>query len=226
MKTKITLIVSFVVILFLSCGLVSTQSSNAASVSVNWVTPAIHAGDMVTIIITFTSNIADQLEISRLGVHFDWMESNQFFTRDLSTNPLTVPNNSTRDFDPITIQIPPYVTAGSHNYYVAIDGTQGASTPFAWDSAQLVVDILPLSSTSATPTPTPSANTEGGSEGQPNLLLYGAIAAVVIIVVLLIVALVLRKKRKHPKPETTPAVSEPETPKSEEKPSPEQDFNI
>jgi len=202
-------------ILFLCIGAVSAQSSNAASVTVLWTTlPPIRAGETATAVVTFTSNRADQIVITRVGFHFDWMEANQFYTSDLSANPVTVPANGVQAFNPLSIQIPPYVTAGSHNYYVAIDGEQG----FAWDSETKTVDISASGSGSTgVPTSTPTSGAGGQDGGIP--LNYLAIAATAIIVVVALVVVVMWTRRKKPESAAPVIAGQSDSAKPEEKPA-------
>lgn len=201
-------------ILFLCMGAVSAQSSNAASVTVLWVTQPVRAGQTANAVVTFTSNSADQIVITRVGFHFDWMETNQFYTSDLSANPVTVPPNGVQAFSQLSIQIPPYVTAGSHNYYVAIDGEQG----FAWDSETKTVEISASGSSTTAPTSTPTPGGNGGQGGDIPLN-YLAIAATAIVIVVALVVVVMWTRRKKPKSAAQVVAGQSDEAKPEEKPA-------
>ncbi len=215
---RMLIVISLVAtIVFLCIGAVSAQSSNAASVTVLWVTQPVRAGQTANAVVTFTSNSADQIVITRVGFHFDWMETNQCYTSDLSANPVTVPPNGVQAFSQLSIQIPPYVTAGSHNYYVAIDGEQG----FAWDSETKTVEISGGSSTTApTSTPTPGGN---GGQGGDIPLNYLAIAATAIVVVVALVVVVMWTRRKKPKSAAPVVAGQSDEAKPEEKPAAAED---
>lgn len=221
---RISLIVTIITVAFLCSGLVAALNSNEASVQAIFSTQPLQAGQTVTVRIFFTSTSADELQITNVGIHFDWMPSGGFYGYDLSSAPVTIPSGGGNYmFESIAIQVPVNVTSVSHSYYVGVDGTQGASSPFSWDSPAASIDV---SGGSDNTTPT-STNSGGGQpEGQPNLLLYGAVAAVVVIVALLIIVLVVRKKRTQPRSATNQDAGQPETPSPEQKPNSEQDFTI
>lgn len=137
-------IISVCLICVLTVNFVSALEPNEASVSLFWSSQAVYSGDVVTVRITFTSNTADTLRIYRIGFHFGWMDENEFYTSDLTDNPVTVSGFGTHIFDPISIQVPLNVSAGNYNYYVGIDGTQGMSlTTFSWDSETYTLQIHP-----------------------------------------------------------------------------------
>lgn len=225
-STRISLIVTIIIAAFLCTGFVSALNSDEASVHVFFTPTTLQAGQTVTVNIFFTSNSSDALQITSIGLHFDWMATDNFVgINDLSSAPITIAAGDTSGLPQISIQIPSNVTSGVHNYFVTIDGTQGASsTAFTWDSPTLSVAAIGSSGQTVAPTPT-NTNSGGTPEGQNNLLLYGAIGAVVVIVVLLVLVLVVRKKRTHPKPAANQGATQPETPKPEQKPD-SGDFNI
>jgi hypothetical protein len=230
-STRISLIVTIIIAAFLCTGFVSALNSDEASVHVFFTPTTLQAGQTVTVNIFFTSNSSDALQITSIGLHFDWMATDNFVgINDLSSAPITIAAGDTSGLPQISIQIPSNVTSGVHNYFVTIDGTQGASsTAFTWDSPTLSVAVTGGSGQTVAPTqptgPT-STNSGGEPEGQNNLLLYGAIGAVVVIVVLMVLVLVVRKKRTQPKPAANQGATQPETPSPPPKSNPEQDFDI
>ena len=225
---RISLIVAVITIAFLcSGGLVAALNSDEASVRVFFVPQTLQPGQSVTITIFFTTTSTDTLQITNVGIHFDWMPTDGFYGYDLSSANVTVTSSSgPYNFNQIIIQVPANVTAGIHTYFVGVDGLQGTSaTPFAWSSSPTEVEV---GGSNTAPTPTPT-NSGGQPAGQSNLLLYGAIAAAVVIVALLIIVLVVRKKRakpQQPTSETKQGTTQPEKPVPEKKPGAEQDFNI
>jgi len=107
-----------------------------------WSSQQVYPGDTVSIRITFKSNYAEQLRIYSIGLQFDWMPSTGFSGHDLADNPVTVPSQGTYIFDPIVIQIPLNASAGSHSYFVGIDGTEGISASyFSWNSSSSTIQI-------------------------------------------------------------------------------------
>lgn len=136
------IVISMCIICVLSINLVSALEPNEASVELFWSSQAVYSGDFVTVRITFTSSTADQLKIYRIGLHFSWMDENEFFTSDYTGSPVTVSGFGTQMFDPISLQIPINVSAGTYDYFVGVDGTQGASlTTFSWDSSTFTLQI-------------------------------------------------------------------------------------
>ena len=223
---RISFILTIVVFAFLCSGLVAALNSEEATVHAIFPSEILQAGQTTTVTLFFTSTSADELQITNVGIHFDWMPADTFLGFNLNNSVVTIPiGGGTYEFPPVTIQVPLTVTNGTHTYFVGIDGTQGtSSTPFSWDSPTATKEVVGGSSN-----PTPTSTNSGGEqpEGQPNLLLYGAIVAVVVIIVLLIVVLMMRKKRTGSKPAVNQeADSKPKPSTPEKKPNPEQDFNI
>jgi hypothetical protein len=220
---KVLFALSLVTVIFLcSTSYVSALGTNEASVSVVWMNQPVHTGDTTTLLVTLTSSSSDKLTVTSIGLHFDWMQEGEFYTKHLEDSPVTIEANSGWVFDPITIQIPPFVGAGPHSYTVAILGTQGDSGDLAWESDSKTVDIVGFSTT---PTPSTAPSSPGDvSVGGISLDTIAIIAAVVVVVVALVVVLLFRK-RKTSKPATESSAStesKPTTPSPEEKPAPEQ----
>ena len=223
---RISVIVSIIVFAFLCSGLVGAINSEEAIVHAIFPSETLLAGQTTTVTLFFTSTSADELKITNVGIHFDWMPTDTFLGFNLNNSVVTIPSGGgSYQFPPVTLQVPTTVANGAHTYFVGIDGTQGtSSTPFSWDSPTATKEVVG-GSVNTTPTSTNSGGEQ--PEGQSNLLLYGAIAAVVVIVVLLIIVFMIRKKRTGSKPEVTQETgSQPKPSAPEKKPSPEQDFNI
>jgi hypothetical protein len=221
---RISIILSIVVFAFLFSSLVAAINSEEVTVHTTFSSETLQAGQTTTVIMFFTSTSTDELNITNVGLHFDWMPPATFFGFNLNNSVVTIPSGGgTYEFRPVTLKVPSTVTNGTHSYYVGIDGTQGtSSTPFSWDSPTTTTDVV---SSSVNPTPT-STNSGGGFEGQNNLLMFGAIGGIVVVVVLLVLVLLVRKKRTSPKPAPNQGAAQPENPGSPQKPNPEQDFNI
>jgi hypothetical protein len=131
-------------IIFLCSGLVSALESNEALVSVSGLNKTLFVGDTVLIRVTFNSNYAEQLKIYYVGIHFDWMAADGFYGNDLSSSPVTVSSQGTYLFDAFSVQIPVNVSAGTHTYYVGVDGAQGSSlASFSWDSPVSTIQVNP-----------------------------------------------------------------------------------
>ena len=217
---KISLIVVFLVA-FLCSGLVSaatvTLNSDQASVRAMVSDPVPNAGDSISVSIFFQNNYTESLQITFIGLHFDWMPSEGFYGFNLSSTPVNVTSGSDYFFQqPINVNIPSSVN-GVQGYYVGVEGTVGASSDtFSINSAS--AEIL-VSGTGVTSTP--SSSTNSNDQSSNSLLLYIAVIVVVVMVLLLILVMVMRKKRKHPEQPAEPAAKH----SSEQKPS-EQDFSI
>lgn len=136
-------VISLSLICILCCGFVSALGSDEASVSLYWSSQMLYQGDTASVRITLKSNSADQLLIYYIGVHFDWMPADGFYGLDLSDNPVLVPASGSYIFDPMSIQIPANVSTGAHSYFVGIDGVQGSSSSFSWDSPASTIQIRP-----------------------------------------------------------------------------------
>jgi len=126
----------------LCCSRVSALNQDEASVTLFPPDLTGYPGDTLSIRITFKSNYAEQLRIYRIGLQFDWMDPNEFYTSDFFDSPVTIPRQGTYIFDPIAIQIPLNATAGSHSYFVAIDGLEGISaSSFSWNSSSFTIEV-------------------------------------------------------------------------------------
>jgi hypothetical protein len=135
-------VTSISLICILCCSLVSALNQDEASVTLFPPNPTGYPGDTISIRITFKSNYAEQLRIYNMGLQFDWMPLNSFAGPDLSNNPVTIPSQGTYIFDPIVIQIPLNASAGSHSYFVGIEGTEGISASnFSWNSSSFTIQI-------------------------------------------------------------------------------------
>ena len=227
---KIVFIVSVIVAAFLCVGFVVALNQDEASVHTFFSTTTLRPSQPVTVNVYFISNSSDSLQITSVGLHFDWMATGGFYGFDLFSAPVTVANGGTHMFNQISIQVPINTTIGEHSYFVEIEGTQGASSiPFTWDSPAQTVLVVGSSGQTAGPTATTAPTNGGGQGGQPDLQLYGAVVAVVVIVVLLAIVLLLRRRKPKPQPAKEQVASQPETPEPEQKPEQkpeEQDFDI
>ena len=133
---------SISLICILCCSLVSALNQDDISVSLTWSSQAVYPNDTVSVRITLKSNYAEQLRLYRIGLQFDWMDPNEFYTGNFSDNPVFVPSQGTYIFDPIVIQVPFGTSPGSHSYFVGIDGTEGSSaSSFSWNSPSFTIEI-------------------------------------------------------------------------------------
>ena len=206
---QITLIVTFIVTIFLFSGLVSALDSNALSAYPVLSKDTLSAGYTVTVRITLQSNTDEQLQIQGIGINFDWMLSDGFYGPDLSSNPVTIQSNGTYTSAPFTIQIPSNASAGSHTYYVGVDGLEGtAETSFSWNSPTATIQVFTANVSTPTQTPSPTESGDGQTGSSQNLLLYGAIVAIAAVIVVSVIVMLMRKNRKQ----ATPVADQPVKP--------------
>ena len=221
---RVTLILTIITVVLLCSGFVAALNQDQATARILFSSETLPAGKPVTGAIFFASTSSDTLVVTAVSIHFDWMPSGAVMGYQLTT-PFTIESGGSHLFDSMQIQAPLNIDSGSHTYFIGIDGTENG-TPFSWDSPLISVDVTGGTSNVTT---APSSTNSGGEqpEGQPNLLLYGAIGAVVVIVVLLIAVFIMRKKQTGSKPAgNQEAGSQPKSTEPEKKPNPEQDFNI
>ncbi len=129
----VLVIIYFSVISTLFVGSTSALEENEATVTAIWLNLPINQGNIETVTIFFVNNSPEELQIYFVGIHFDWMETDQFVGNNLSSDPVIVPSSETHSFNTIAVDIPADVSLGSHSYYIGIDGLEG-ETNFAWDS--------------------------------------------------------------------------------------------
>lgn len=227
---KITLIAATaIMILAIVCsGLVAAQNPEESFVRGILSNPNPNAGDLITVQVFFHNNSTSTITLYFVGVHFDWMPTNNLFGFNLSSlNPqITVAAGQDYFFQqPINVKIPETVN-GVHSYFVGIDGydPSGNLVSLTSDPAEFEVNgtgaTLGPTSTNTNPT-----NQQGGGS-IPDIIVYGAIIAVVAVVVILLAVLLMRRRRK---PESKPvenASTQPASKQPEQKPSSGQDFSI
>jgi flagellar basal body-associated protein FliL len=218
-KLGITLIITFIVVAFLSVGLVAALNASDATAEAYFSGETLKIGDTAFVRIKFISNTDQQLTIERVGINFDWTDADYFYGHTLST-PVTIGANESYVCDPILFQILYNVSAGSHSYYIGVDGTDASGNDFSWDAPTQTIILIGAGSTTTTPTPTPTSTGGGGggTGSTPNWTIYVAVIAVVAIVIaVLFMVMEMRKKPKKATPEA-------ESPKSEaDKPKPASD---
>lgn len=147
-KTKlfIMFLISSLIILNFSNLAMAIESDDAFAI-VTWESSTLYQGDIVAARITFTSNFSRPIEIYYVGIHFDWMSSDNFQGRDLSLTPVPVPAFGTYSFDIMMFSIPSTAFLGEHDYFVGIDGSYsevdgGVDIGFAWDSRIFTLNII------------------------------------------------------------------------------------
>jgi hypothetical protein len=132
--------ISTTVICIMSIGVVSALTQDEASVTTSWLSSKYYQGDTASVRVIFQSNIAEVLEITRVSIQFDWMPSNDFYSVDLSANPVSIPSLGSYTFSLTNIPFLGGASAGSHSYFVSIDYLQNNLTDI-WDSPTSTIQI-------------------------------------------------------------------------------------
>jgi hypothetical protein len=132
--------ISISIICILSISAVSALLQEEASVTMSWLSPKYYQGDTASVRVTFQSHVSYELEINRVGIQFDWMPSDAFYSYDLSASPVTIPANGNYTFELANIRFLAGASAGVHSYFVSIDGLQSNST-FIWYSPSSTIQI-------------------------------------------------------------------------------------
>jgi hypothetical protein len=230
---KVSILLAILTVSCLCIGFAAALNQDEASTHVIFSPESALPGQTVSVVIFFTSTSTDQLQLSYMGLHFDWMPSDQFYGFNLSSAPITYPaGGEPYMFNPINIQIPATASPGLHTYTIGIDGTQGtgdSATPFSWSSTPATLTVLGDGTTSVSPTPTNTNSGGGAPNGLNSVLIFGALGAVIVVIVLLVLVLLVRRRKTQPKPAAKQEApqSQPETPgESPPKSKPEEDFNI
>ena len=100
-----------------------------------------YPGNTMIASVLLKSNSAEILTIMYVGIQFDWMASDQFLGYDLSSDPVGLIPSAEQYLDPITIVLPANVTVGEHSYFVGVDGLEGSTDQFNWDSQTFTLAI-------------------------------------------------------------------------------------
>lgn len=116
--------------------------SSEARVSVGWSPNILYRGITATANVLFINDSPEEITIYYFGLHFDWMESDNFIGYDLSTEPVTIPSSQGTTFTPVTVKVPLNATIGPHTYFVGVDGVKGESADFIWNSTIFTKNIL------------------------------------------------------------------------------------
>jgi hypothetical protein len=213
-KLKVAFMLTIVVVILFSAGIVSALDSSDASATVYKSSETAHPAQSFGYRITFSSNTDQELIINHIGIHFDWMNEDVFSGKDLTNNPQTIPGHGNYTSDPIMLLIPFNVSVGSHTYFVGVDGVD-ASGNFTWNGPNETIQVTYSNTGSTTPNPTPTPEGNGNQDENPtNFVPYLIIVAVVaIIIAVFVIVKELRKKPKQTTPimeKTTPPTEQPQ----------------
>jgi len=134
-------VTSFIIVFSVFYCSVYALDQNEVSVSAVWSNETADLGSSTGVTVTFRNEISEELQIFSIGIHFDWMDSDQLFGHNLSNDPVIIPSFGSHIFDSITVQIPDNVSIGSHDYFFGIDGLQNVTNTFFWSSPTQTLEI-------------------------------------------------------------------------------------
>jgi hypothetical protein len=208
-------------VLVLSVGLVSALEQHEASVTKFMAGDTKERGEETSIRILFTSNADINLSVYYVGVHFDWLETDELIGINYANNPKIVQPNKDLVVDIINYTVPTSANLGTHSYYVGVDGYDQNGDPFSWTSEEAAITVInPTSTSQPSAIPTPTATNPQTLDTA--FIIYGALIAVAAVVVILVAVLKKRGTNNASKQSVNPS----ESPKPEEKPDKGQDFSI
>jgi hypothetical protein len=211
MKIVRTLFVVAMIVMVLSVCFVSAVSAleqNQASV-LTFTPETQERGESSSIRIRFTNNSTKNLDVYYVGVHFDWMDTDQLYGISYEGNPKTVAPNANLVVDIINYTVPASASLGSHEYYIGVDGYDQDENPFSWTSEEATITVINPVTTSQ-PTTTPTQTSQNPQPFDMNLIIYIALLAAVAVIIVLLVVVMKLKKQAAP----TGAVSNVDQPKS------------
>ena len=124
------------IICTLFSGVVFALDQDEIRITVAWLPIETHyQGSSSTFSLFLISTSSEELTIYYFGIHSDWMDPDSFIGYDLSANPVVIPAFGNQLLPEATFSIPDDVSVGPHSYFIGIDGVQGVSTSFSWDSS-------------------------------------------------------------------------------------------
>jgi hypothetical protein len=126
MQTTRKIMCGLILAIFLSSCLLTVKALNADEWSSNiaWSDSTYYQGDNGNAVVTFKSDCPDQLKITYVGLHFDWMNTNEYYRIDLSSNPVYLASGERNTFSTISFNVPSGVSVGSHRVTLLIEGQQ------------------------------------------------------------------------------------------------------
>jgi LPXTG-motif cell wall-anchored protein len=103
---------------------VNALNQNEWSSTLSWSNSVYYQGDSGSVTVHFDSSCPEELKISYVGVHFDWMSSDTYFPLDLSSSPVGIVSNGQYTFNEIGFNIPSGTSIGYHAVNILIKGQQ------------------------------------------------------------------------------------------------------
>jgi hypothetical protein len=209
------------IVMVLSVGLASALEQNESSVELFMAGDTKARGEDTSLRILFTNNADLNLSVYYIGVHFDWMDTDQLIGTNYASDPKIVEPSKNLRSEIINYTVPTSASLGAHSYYIGVDGYDANGDPFSWTSNEYTLYVTnPTNTNAPTATPTPSASNPETMD--LTVLVYGLVVAAVVAVIVAVVIITRRGGKSSPKSKS----DEPAAPKSEEKPDDGQDFSI
>jgi len=99
-------------------------NQSEVSASISWSSTSYYPGAYGQAYITLTSNFSQNIQISTIGIHFDWNTANTYFSVDFK-KPTNLQSDRNYTFDPVAFYVPLQENVSLHTFYVHFEGTQG-----------------------------------------------------------------------------------------------------
>jgi hypothetical protein len=135
------IVACFCVVFAQFSGVVSALDENDAAVTVSLSSQTTYRGGMLGARMLFESRCPEQILIGYIGLNFGWMDLDDFVGQDLSEDPEVLSGYGSFLSDVVYISVPENASIGKHNYFVGVEGIQGESAGFSWDSELFTVMV-------------------------------------------------------------------------------------
>lgn len=150
---KFPFLMCIVLVGSLFAGVVSGLESSDAAVMGHVSDSSPKAGEEIFVTATFQSYSNQPIHVFRVGFHGDWMAEQELQGPNLMNNPVTVETKGSYSTQ-FLIVIPNTIATGSHQYYVAVEGSDQSNNTFSWNSPNYTLQVETSHTSSPTPTPT------------------------------------------------------------------------
>ncbi len=122
MKTKTISILLLCVLLITSFVPVVSAASNI-TVSSSFDSKSVRQDEGGSVDVSIKNDDSNQVRITWVGLHFDWLDSNVFYVKDLTSSPIYLASGQSTTVT-ITFSVGQEIDIGSHSYYFQIDGEE------------------------------------------------------------------------------------------------------
>ena len=90
------------------------------ALSLDWSDSTYYQGEVGNITITLYSTCNNEINITWIGIRFDWMRESDYFQLDLENNPVRISSQGSYEFKPIFFLITLNASVGWNEYYILI----------------------------------------------------------------------------------------------------------